>query len=72
MLMRDKFINKQFSSMRIGQLRYQVAQIAELRHQAILAEHGQQVADDARQYRDLVENQARAAIQESGEQIEAF
>ena len=50
----------------------QVAQIAELRHQAILAEHGQQVADDARQYRDLVENQARVAIQESREQIEAL
>ena len=50
----------------------QVAQIAELRHQAILAEHGQQVADDARQYRDMVENQARAAIQESREQLEAF
>ena len=50
----------------------QVAQIAELRRQAILAEHGQQVADDARQYRDLVENQARVAIQESREQIEAL
>ena len=50
----------------------QVAQIAELQVQAILAEHGQQVADDARQYRDMVENQARAAIQESREQLEAF
>ena len=50
----------------------QVAQIAELRHQAILAEHGQQVADEARQYRDAVANQARAAIEESREQHEAI
>ena len=50
----------------------QVAQIAELRHQAILAEHGQQVAEDARHFRDLVENQAKVAVQESREQIEAL
>ena len=50
----------------------QVAQIAELRHQAILAEHGQQVADEARQYRDAVANQARAVIEGSREQHEAI
>ena len=50
----------------------QVAQMAELRHQAILAEHGQQVADEARQYRDAVANQARATIEESREQHEAI
>ena len=50
----------------------QVAQIAELRHQAILAEHGQQVAEEARHFRDVVENQAKVAVQESREQIEAL
>ena len=50
----------------------QVAQIAELRHQAILAEHGQQVADQARQFRDAVNEQARTAIEESREQHEAI
>ena len=50
----------------------QVAQIAELRHQAILAKHGQQVADEARQFRDAVANQARVAIEESREQHEAI
>ena len=50
----------------------QVAQIAELRHQAILAEHGQQVADEARQYREAVANQARAVIEEPREQHEAI
>lgn len=41
----------------------QVAQIAELRHPALMAERGQQFVDEARQFRDVTADEARAFVE---------
>ena len=45
----------------------EVMEVAELRHEALMAEQGQQLASEAMQFRDAVANEARALATESSE-----